>query len=180
MQKIYKFENLSTSDLIVDALYEGGSKGNASDDPLGKILFCGNSGGFRPVGTIKNWMHKYIVLYSSLKDLNWPDYIDEQTGQFIYYGDNKSPGHELHDTKKNGNSILRYYFGSLHKGNRENVVPFFIFTKGNKGRDVVFKGLAVPGHPNISQTEDLVAIWKSEYKKRFQNYKAIFTLWMYQ
>jgi len=176
IQKIFRFENLHDVDLIVDALYKGGTKGNASDDPLGKILLCGNSGGFRPVGTIKDWMHKYIILYSSLKDLDWPDYIDEQTGQFIYYGDNKSPGHELHDTKKNGNRILRYYFEKVHKDDRGSVVPFFVFTKGNEGRDVIFKGLAVPGYSSIPQTEDLIAIWKSKGGKRFQNYKAIFTL----
>jgi len=49
-------------------------------------------------------------------------------------------------------------------------------TKGEKGRDVNFRGLAAPGAIGIPQTEDLVAIWKTKTGQRFQNYRAIFTI----
>jgi hypothetical protein len=32
------FSELSTSSLVVDAVYEGGSSGNAGDDPISKLL----------------------------------------------------------------------------------------------------------------------------------------------
>ena len=51
-----------------------------------------------------------------------------------------------------------------------------MFTKGVKGRDVVFRGLAAPGHDQIKSTEDLIAIWKSVGRNRFQNYQACFTI----
>ena len=39
-----------------------------------------------------------------------------------------------------------------------------------------FKGLAVPGIPSLSATEDLVAVWKTTKNQRFQNYRAVFTI----
>ena len=36
--KIYPFNNLSSCDLIIDAIYEGGNQGNVGDDPINKIL----------------------------------------------------------------------------------------------------------------------------------------------
>jgi hypothetical protein len=41
------------------------------------------------------------------------------------------------------------------------VPPFLIFTKGGARRDVVFRGLAVPGAYGLTTTDDLVVIWKS-------------------
>jgi hypothetical protein len=55
------------------------------------------------------------------------------------------------------------------------VPPFFVFTKGLKGRDVVFRGLCVPGAEG-HVWEDLVAVWRSRDGKRFQNYKSLFTV----
>jgi hypothetical protein len=39
------FEQLENSDFVVNAIYEGGTKGNASDDALAKLLKAGNQGG---------------------------------------------------------------------------------------------------------------------------------------
>jgi hypothetical protein len=111
-----------------------------------------------------------------MDDVDWPDSLDEETGLFYYYGDNKRPGHDLHDTQRQGNLILKQVFERAHQGERIHVPPIFIFTKAGKGRDVVFRGLAVPGADSISSTEDLVAVWKSYGGKRFQNYRAIFTV----
>jgi hypothetical protein len=171
------FDCLENSDLIVDAIYRGGMFGNVRDDPLSKLMHCGNQGGFRIVGETAT-RPALAVLYSSLDDPDWPDNLDPETGLFTYYGDNKSPGHELHDTPRKGNNLLRACFDFIHSvpPQRQKVPPFFVFTKGVKGRDVIFRGLAVPGFQMVKPTEDLVAIWKTKGGERFQNYKAYFTI----
>lgn len=173
-----KFADLPTADLIVDAICESGTRGNAGDDPLGKLLSVSNQGGFRYVGNFAANKLKAVVLYSSMDDVDWPDFLDEETGIFHYYGDNKKPGRELHDTPRKGNLLLKKIFDDAHSpsGDRKGVPPIFIFTKAGTRRDVIFKGLAVPGAGSVSFTEDLVAIWKTYSGSRFQNYRAIFTI----
>jgi hypothetical protein len=174
----YPFSQLRTADLVPDALYEGGSIGNVGDDPLGRLLPCGNRGGFRYRKRGSGSGMQFVVLYSDLSDHEWPDVLDVELGRFTYYGDNKHPGRELHDTQRRGNEILRDIYGRLHAtpADRVAIPPFFIFTKGLKGRDVVFRGLAVPGAQDLSSADDLVAIWRSSRGQRFQNYRATFTV----
>lgn len=173
-------ELLPSSDLIIDAVYEGGASGNVTDDPLSKILQgVGNQGGFRAAGRGQD--RTLVVLYTSGEDRDWPDTLDLNTGQFIYFGDNKTPGHELHDTARGGNRILRRVFELLHASPpvREKVPPFFIFKKYPtpvSGRSVQFKGLAVPGFPGLPSTADLVAVWRTSEGQRFQNYRSAFTV----
>lgn len=172
--------NLSTTDLFVDAVYEGGSAGNTGDDPISKLLHgAGNQGGFRAAG--RGIDKKFVVLYTSGEDVDWPDSLDLSTGEFIYYGDNKTPGHDLHETRPGGNRILRRVFDLLHSPDpcRISIPPFFIFKKyptKNSPRSVQFKGLAVPGNNKLSKTADLVAVWKTTRGQRFQNYRAVFTV----
>ena len=65
--------------------------------------------------------------------------MDEETGIFRYYGDNREPGQELTDTKKKGNKILEMAFSILNEGkNLEDMPPFLIFKKAGKGRDIQF------------------------------------------
>lgn len=176
-EKVFEFNELETSDLIIDAIYKGGSSGNFADEPICKILGCGNQGGFRYLGSFEQ--PNFVVLYSSLQDSDWPDSLDFQTGSFVYYGDNKNPGHELHDTPKKGNIILKNYFDITHNQDitiRKTIPPFFIFTKRNESRDVIFRGLAVPGSKQLRPSEDLIAIWKTKSGNRFQNYRAYFTI----
>src|SRR5262249_31550737 len=97
------------------------------------------------------------------------------------YGDNKHPGHELHDTQRSGNRILRHVFSLLHAhpSQRARIPPFFVFRKyptSISARSFQFKGLAAPGFPGMPATEDLVAVWKSSEGQRFQNYRAVFTI----
>ncbi|MFH1981298.1 MAG: restriction endonuclease [Pseudomonadota bacterium] len=180
MIKIFPFNKIDTADLIVDAVYEGGTTGKIRDEALCKVLpGIGNLGGFRASGTGLD--KKFVVLYTSGKDMNWPDLIDLSSGQFIYYGDNKTPGHDLHDTRPGGNRILRRVFEHLHftPPKRELIPPFFIFTRyptEKSSRSVQFNGLAAPGFPGIPATEDLLAIWKTSRGQRFQNYKSVFTI----
>lgn len=127
--RIFRHDELGSCDLIVDAIYEGGNNGNVGDDPIHKIMPVGNMGGFRYAGRINSI--KYVVLYTSGHNIDWPDTIDSETGIFKYHGDNRTPGKDLHDTKKQGNIILKNIFDSLHSKNntRQNVPPIFIFEK---------------------------------------------------
>lgn len=177
---VVPFDSLQDADLIVDAVYEGGDSGNVSDDPLSKLLpGVGNQGGFRYAG--QRGAHRFVVLYSSGEDPDWPDKLDLATARFVYYGDNKTPGRALHDTQRRGNLILKQAFSNLHSlpASRQHIPPFLIFAKSptpRSSRSVQFKGLAAPGHPSAPSTEDLIALWKTTKGERFQNYRAIFTV----
>ena len=177
--KIVNFEDLRTSNLNVDCVYKGGTTGNMSSEPLSKLIpGCENAGGFRKkLREDGSGKYAYIVLYTSMEELEWPDYLDEETGIFRYYGDNRTPGKELTDTKKKGNKILETTFALLNEGVKlEDIPPFFVFKKAGKGRDVQFLGLAAPGNPKMSSDKDLVAFWRTIGEKRFQNYEAYFTI----
>lgn len=177
MQKIIQFTDLPKADLFVDALYKGGTNKNASDDPINKLVRGGNQGGFRYVGSPTDITQcNLVILYTSGDDSDWPDAIDLEAGSFIYFGDNKKPGHELHDTPRGGNLILKNIFDALHSDRRREIPPIFIFSKAGEGRDVIFKGICVPGFHGYSQSEDLVAIWRTKDNQRFQNYKAVFSI----
>ncbi len=172
------FDRLRGADLILDATYEGGGQKNVAADPLGRLLPVGNQGGFRYAGGPRLGSCGLMVLYTSGLDPDWPDVIDYATGRFTYYGDNKAPGRRLHDTQRGGNDFLRQVFEALHASSaaRHLIPPFFVFSKGLKGRDVVFRGLAAPGAPDLTPMDDLVAVWKTKGTHRFQNYRAAFTI----
>lgn len=174
-QRVHK-EALCKSDLIVDCVYEGGRSGNASDDPLHRLLPVSNQGGFRIVGTKTS--PRLIVLVTGMDDPDWPDDIDRETGVFTYFGDNKKPGRSLHSTPRYGNELLRHIFDLAHagRGARVRVPPVLVFAKTGEWRDVVFLGLAVPSTGALDSNEDLVAIWRSVKGERFQNYRAKFSI----
>jgi len=174
----FPFAGLASADLVVDAVYESGTAGHVGDDPLGRLLPCGNQGGFRyKVNQDKEPL--FVVLYSDLADPDWPDFLDVELGRFTYWGDNKRAGQRIASTQRGGNLILQTMFDRLHGSveERRRIPPFFVFTKGAKGRDVVFRGLAVPGAPGVTANEDLVAVWRSgDTGQRFQNYRALFSI----
>lgn len=175
-QRRFTYEQLSDAPLIVDAVYEGGRFGNVRDDPIVRLLGGGNQGGFRYLGSPQPFAVRQCVLYTDMSDPDWPDRLDVETGRFTYFGDNKTPGKDLHDTQRRGNLILREMFERTHTGERPTVPPVFVFTKGERGRDVVFRGLAVPGAEGLASSEDLVALWRTVNGQRFQNYRALFTV----
>lgn len=152
--KVVPFDELEQADLIVDAVYLGGAAKNAADDPLNKLTRCGNMGGFRKVG--RKQQTKYVVLYSSQSDRNWPDQLDLATGLFTYFGDNKTPGSRLHDTTRGGNKLLARVFDQIHASpsRRLEVPPFLIFTKAPLygRRAVQFRGLVAPGANGVAPT----------------------------
>jgi hypothetical protein len=169
-------DHLSSADLILDAVYEGGRAGNAGDDPLGPLLGVSNQGGFRHLG--RKERPNLLVITTSLAEPDWPDALDLETGRFTYYGDNRHPGRELHRTPRWGNQMLRDLFGRAHSvpPERAAVAPTLVFSTVGTYRDVKFLGLAVPGAPDLASTQDLVAVWRHSEGARFQNYRAIFTI----
>ena len=175
MHRIARAE-LSTADLTVDAVYEGGRSGNAGDDPLHPLIGVSNQGGFRYLGTREQ--PQLIVLTSSFDDPDWPDRVDRETGIATYFGDNKHPGRGLHDTPRNGNHLLRVMFDAIHQhpARRAEVPPVLLFGNAGHFRDMIFLGLLVPGAAELSGLEDLVAVWKMTAQQRFQNYRAAFTV----
>lgn len=172
------FDELSDADLVVDQYYYGGRARNSSDDPIAKLLPVGNQGGFRHNGALRTGQVRLVVLFSTGRDTDWPDLLDQRNGIFTYYGDNKKPGHDLHDTRRGGNILLRDTFarcyGDAH--DRESVPPFLLFTSAGNHRDVRFRGLLAPGNSATGSDDDLQAIWRSKEGLRFQNYRARFTV----
>ena len=75
------FEGLQGADLVVDTVYKGGKISGKGSEVLSKLLpNCSNSGGFRKVMRKDgSGMPAYVVLYSSMQELAWPDYLDEET-----------------------------------------------------------------------------------------------------
>jgi hypothetical protein len=174
---IIPFSELASSDLRVDAVYQGGRAGNAGDDPFPALLSMSNQGGFRFRGKL-NGVLEMVLLTSTFNDPDWPDDLDRETGIFTYYGDNKKPGRLLHDTPRGGNMLLRHLFDAVHRGasGRRSVPPVFLFARAGDWRDVTFLGLAVPGVSGYAPDEDLVAVWRTANGERFQNYRARFTV----
>ena len=174
--QIVPFSDARSTDLRVDAVYQGGRMGNAGDDPLPHLLNVSNSGGFRYRGQVDAL--ELVVLTSSRKDPDWPDTLDRETGVYTYFGDNKSPGRELHETPRKGNELLRRMFDLAHSGHegRKQVPPILLFANNGEWRDVIFLGLAVPGTADLQASEDLVAIWRISKGSRFQNYRARFSV----
>ena len=179
MKQEVAFADLDRADLIVDCVYKGGTVGNISDEPFHKLIpGCENSGGFRKkLREDGSGKYAYVVLYTSMEELEWPDFLEEETGIFRYYGDNRQPGRAITDTKKKGNKILEDVFAQLNSGGSlGDIPPFLVFKKVGNGRDIQFLGIAAPGNPKISPDRDLIAFWRTIGDKRFQNYEAYFTI----
>ena len=101
-EEMVPFTDLATADLVLDRVYAGGTRGNAGDDALAKLLPVGNQGGFRFNGSVARRTVRLVVLYTSGGKVDWPDHIEPTTGDFTYYGDNRKPGRDLHDTPRGG------------------------------------------------------------------------------
>jgi hypothetical protein len=171
-------KELDTVDLSVDEVYGGSRNGNASDDPLPKLLGVDNGAGFRHLGqrpAVKTL--KLLALKTNFADINWPDSLDRENGIFVYYGDKRSPG-DLHQTPRQGNLMLRNLFDEAHNFSQSvHFPPILLFGNTGTYRDIRFLGLAVPGAASLGSDDDLVAVWRTaEDDVRFQNYKATFTV----
>lgn len=171
--------NVGDTDLIVDHVYGGSRNGNASDDPLPRLLGVDSGAGFRHLGKRPGIdTLKLLALVTNFNDPDWPDHLDTESGLFTYYGDNKK-ARGIHDTPRQGNQILRNLFDARHSPISFDHFPvILIFGGAGQYRDMRFLGLAVPGAQNLGPDDDLVAIWRSKgpHNFRFQNYKSTFTI----
>jgi len=173
----YSFDQLTKAPLEIDALYIGGQSKNKSSEVLSKLLpLTCNSGGFRKTKIKNTDLFAYVVIYTTMGEAEWPDFFDVENGIFRYYGDNRRPGHELHDTPQHGNLILRDVFQWLNSQTDLKKIPPFLIFKKEKGYNVRFLGLAVPGNSNLHQNQELVSFWRTLGNERFQNYEAYFTV----
>ena len=182
--------SVSRPELRLDSIYRNaGNDWKHPDDEFNKMFKhfsdkkgIQNAGGFRyksrSSGSTKIENAAFIVLVTNFTEKEWPDHLDLETGTFTYFGDNRSPGKEIHKTKNGGNQLLASVFERAHGKNRYQIPPFLCFeTIKTKGLSYMkFLGLAVPGAEGYSSLDDLVAIWKLSDKKRFQNYRAIFSI----
>jgi hypothetical protein len=174
--RVIGFSELAVADLLVDATYQGGRAGNSGDDPLNALLKVSLMGGFRYRGSLDAL--DLVVLTTTMSDPDWPDEMDRETGVFTYFGDNKKIGQGLLKTPRHGNEILSQLFEMAHgeADDRHKLPPILVFSSAGSWRDMVFIGLAVPGTSDLRASEDLVAIWKIVQGRRFQNYRARFTI----
>ena len=131
----YAFSDVTTSPLVLDAVYIGGNAGNVTDDPLARMFpGAGNQGGFRPIGGRAFGKCRALLIYTSGKEIDWPDQMNLERGTLTYYGDNRHPGKDLHDTKRGGNLLLREMFDALSGPlpRRRLIPPIFVFERAVK------------------------------------------------
>lgn len=182
MEKILRipFAEIDTANLLVDAVYEGGTAKNLGSEVLSKVMHVGNSGGFRKCMKLDENDQKtkevaYVCIYTTGEEIEWRDEIDRTLGRFTYWGDNRKAGNPMLKTKFGGNRFLQEIFAKLAVGQRKQIPPVFIFQK-YCGRDVVFCGVAVPGDRRMNPQDALVSVWAQNKEGRYQNYKSIFTV----
>lgn len=188
---ICKFEDLGKSNLIPGCIYEGGdSKIPLKDDPLIKLFKVdgykkgiGNIGGFRKAskeknGKIINENIAFVVMVDSGKQEEWPNEMDENTGIFKYYGDNRTPGNDIFKTKKLGNKFLYEIFKKAYMNSEERakIPPIFVFKSTGKGCNKKFIGLAVPGVRGKNIQEVLERQTFKSNEGEFENFVANFTI----
>ena len=164
--------------LNIDAVYKANPQvNNFGAEVLSKLFPVGNQGGFRFKGSATS--PQYVILFTSGEDIYWRDDLNSALGIFLYYGDQKTPGKGLTDTKFKGNLILEKVFEWASSDDisvRKQIPPIFVFKKVN-GRDIQFLGLAVPGIDGKPQKDWLTAVWGATSDgNRFLNYKSYFTI----
>jgi hypothetical protein len=120
-------------DLLLERVYRGGTAGNTGDDPLARLLPVGNQGGFRAYGSgqRRGQAGRAVHLRGRARLAGCPGCPH---WVFTYFGDNRSPGRELHDTQRKGNLLLSRVFEWAHHGaaGRARVPPFLLFDKAGR------------------------------------------------
>lgn len=186
----FKYEDLSSAPLLVNSIYEGGSKGNpAADDPLTKLFrvegftkSVGNRGVFRKsLKEINGNIAKeiaYVVIFTTSKIKEWPDSYEKTTGTFIYYGDNRDLETPYLEPQQKGNALLKKIFKKAYgsTNNRKTIPPMFAFESTGVGTNVEFLGVAVPGIKDKTLEQTLELRTYGEFPNHFQNYTAHLTM----
>lgn len=175
--KSISYLEIELNRLVIDCIYEDSREPGSpiNGQPLLKLFpGIGNMKGIRVIGNTPAW--KLYVLTSTESESDWPDSLDEATGLLTYWGDNRTPGKEIHDQP--GNRFFKEIFARAASGlqGRRQVPPGFYFTHGDKGRDMVFRGMIIPKTNEFANSEEIISVWRSSYGERFQNYRARFTV----
>ena len=82
------FPALPTADLIVEAVYEGGTAGHTGDDPLSRLLHVGNQGGVWSIFVLRktpDWLLPFDWHHNSCLDTNLIQQVQKPTA--IYHLD---------------------------------------------------------------------------------------------
>lgn len=147
-----------------------GSGGLASE-PISKLLPVGNRGGIRYAGSLQRPSH--LALFMTAAEPEWPDAF--ANGSLIYWGDNRKPGSDLHDTPKRGNLLLRNIFQAAWDPSARWRMPLTcVFAHQAGTRSVQLLSFVVPGGTRGDQDDHLVAVWRKGEGGWFQNYRATF------
>lgn len=164
------FEGLASADLTVGRVYKGGPQPHVGADPLHYLTGVGNSGGFRTKSVKTTGATALCVLFSTGVVPEWPDGCDGD-GNYVYFGDQRTPGRDLLDTPRKGNCLLADVGLWMKRGERGrgSVPPFLLFEKDGPGRDVRFEGLLVPA----SGEDWLTVVRRSEPEGTLTNYRAV-------
>lgn len=158
------------SDLIVGAQYRG--SGGIASEPISKLLPVGNRGGIRYAGSGSQPSH--LALFSTFAEEEWPDTFVNH--RLTYWGDNRTPGRELHETPKRGNLVLRQIFQMAWSESDRWRIPLICLFGHHAGtRDVDLLAILAPGAQLGDPDEDLVAVWRHGPGGWFQNYRATFS-----
>jgi len=120
----------------------------------------------------------FVVLVTTFSENEWPDALDLETGQLVYYGDNRHPGKATNKTSLGGNSLLDDVYERLHRGERSSIPPFLVFQnlKVDGKSKMKFLGVAAPGADGLTASDDLVSVWRIKDLNRFTNKKARMTV----
>lgn len=166
------------ADLLVGAEYgtfdaSGNTSSELSDEPISALLPVGNQGGIRYSGGRE--ITRVVVLHMAAQHEEWPDSVDRTTAKVTYYGDARKERSD--HTQTRGNKLLEVAFRNAATPQTRSAAPvFLVFRSSIVRRNVVFEGVAAPGHPATPAEEALTAVWADQSLRGAPNYKTIYTL----
>lgn len=179
------------SELVIDELLRNHSNPTHPDAEFQRFFTIkkgiNNAAGFRVVAREKLAKKSgrksaadlaFVVLVTTFGENEWPDALDLETGQLVYYGDNRHPGKETNKTSLGGNALLDDVYERLHRGDRASIPPFLLFQsiKIDGKANMKFLGVAAPGADGLTASDDLVSVWRIKDQSRFTNKKARMTV----
>lgn len=138
--------SISSIDLVSGSLLVGGGEPLT----LGAIVLAlpvGNLGGIRPKRRATGGL-AMVSLESTSAHSEWPDSIDRENGEVIYFGDNRNAAKRAHEKSGNQTLVSTFLQRMSSPSDRRNTPVFFIFSPpppDAPGRSAVFEGIAVPG-----------------------------------
>lgn len=166
------------SDLHTGAEYgsydlSGNPSSDLANEPINRLLGVGNQRGIRYRGSSNDT--RVVALHMAAQHKEWPDHIDRSIAMLTYYGDARK---EKSDHKQTpGNRLLEVAFrNAASLATRDTAPVFLVFRSNSVRRNVVFEGVAAPGHPTTPPEEALIAVWSDSSLRGDPNYKTVYTM----